>query len=455
MLTLALLLSLAHAAPKAGPAPTAAPAEALEKQYPLRDLDLHLRVPLEPQKRGPALATWEPPPWAQSSPISLALEKRGSQILAMAEEVPMAFQPSFHPDAAATAGPWLAARFLESTYTGPKLGTVQWQGFQVVEGGPLGKRLRGTASVELPDRTDTSGTLVLDFIARRGGLVAMLTLGVEDPALVAAALDELEGYAAYYDGPVAEADLPTGRQVERAGYSFDLPAGFRALTERERLALNGEPVGGNSGYGGALAHQTWLDPTDPTGARSFGCVAWSGATLEVVPPGRAPRLAENYRKMASLVLRNGAYTVDGGKPIRGRSADLLSGRLIQVDPKVEGELRTLPVNDRLAYHWVTTGTQSARAGGSRTVSVHTFYTAWSDVNLHCQASAEQAGDTLLAAFDQAMGSLRIDEADKHPMKLSLMSQYRIWWPHENPLFQLYWLPVPIILFAAWLASRGD
>lgn len=449
LLTLALTLGTASAQ-QATPTPT----EPVEKLYALPDLDLAFRVPIVAVGRAPAAPTWLPPAWAVEGTASLALEKPGTQLLVMAEEVPLAFQPRFTAETAETAGAYLAERFLKGTYAGPTLGTTTWLPFQVVDSPTLGTVLRGTASVQLPEALDVTGHLVVDFVPVRGGLSAVLAVGVADQPTTTAALEELQATASFFDGPVKEQDLPTGQQADRAGYSFTVPDGFRAFTERERLALNGEPVGGNSGYGGALAHQTWLDPSDPTGTTSFGCVAYSGTTLEIVPPERSERLAENFRLMSSLALRNGSYTVDKSKPIRARSADLLSGRAIRVDPKVPGTLETWDIGDRLAYHWVTTGTQSSAEGADREVAVHTFYTAWSDVNLHCQAAAEP-GAPLLVRFDEAMRSLRVDGGAEHPLKLSLMSEYKNWWPYAHPLFQLYWLPFPIVIFAAWLAGRGD
>lgn len=449
-LTLALTLGIATA--QGTPDPVAEPTE---KQHPLPDLDLLFRVPLVQEGRAPAYPAWAPPSWAVTSGASLALEKAGTQLLAMAEEVPLAWQPRFTPESAATAGPLLTERFLASTYAGPTLGRTTWLGFEIVESPTLGTVLRGTATVELPEALDVTGHLVLDFVPVRAGLTAVFVLGVADLETTSAALNELESFAVHFDGPVKEADLPTGKQAERAGYSFTIPDGFRAFTERERLALNGEPVGGNSGFGGALAHQTWLDPSDPTGNTSFGCVAYSGQTLEIVPTERSKRLSDNFRLMSSLALRNGSYTIDGGKPIRGRSADLLSGRSTQVDPTQLGTLETWEIGDRLGYHWVTKGTQTTMAGTERHVQVHTFYTAWSDVNLHCQAAADDAGSPLLSAFDEAMRGLRVDNGAEHELKLSLMSEYKIWWPYSSPLLQLYWLPIPIVMFAAWLAGRGD
>ena len=92
------------------------------------------------------------------------------------------------------------------------------------------------------------------------------------------------------------------------------------------------------------------------------------------------------------------------------------------------------------------------------MAVATFYTAWSDVNLHCQASvpagqSEQAD--LRTLFEQAVVTVRVSDGAAHPMHMSLMARYKRWWPYTNPLLQLFWLPIPIVLFAAWLANRGD
>lgn len=447
-LTGLLLALLAGSAQAQDGADEASPTEAT---FPVPDLDVVVRVPIgDDPETG-----WVPPTWALSSESSLALEKKGTQLIAMIEEVHREFQPTFGDQDIDLIGRTLTDGFLDNTYAGPELGEITWDAFQLVPSGFLGRHIRGTALIELPDREEETGRLVIDLYPVRAGLNASIVVGVATPEEALAAADELASYTAFYDGPVAEADLPYGHHVEDAGYELDLPEGFRALTERERLTLNGEPVGGNSGFGGALAYQTFLDPSSLGGWSSFGCVAYSADTLEIVAPAKAPGLADNYRLMAAIMMKGGSYKVDGGKPVRGRSADLLDGRSIVVDPAVAGALTTVDLGDRDAYLWRTQGVRTSSTEADEPVEVMSFYTAWSDVNLHCQAAAPADRVALLDSFETSVRSARVTDGELHPLELGLMARYKRWWPYTNPLAQLYWLPIPIVLFAAWLANRGD
>ncbi|NOY25782.1 MAG: hypothetical protein GXP62_07895 [Oligoflexia bacterium] len=421
-----------------------------EAVFQLPHLDVLVRIPLDDPETG-----WVPPPWALPSDSSLALEKKGTQLLAMVEQIPQPYQPTFTADGADELGQALSTEFLGDTYAGPELGEINWDPFVLVESGPLGRHIRGTAQMDLPDRPDETGRLVIDLYPVRAGLNATIIVGVSTPEEALAAADEMASYTAFYDGPVSDKDLPTDHHTEDSGYELDLPDGFRALTDRERLALNGEPVGGNSGFGGALGYQTYLDPTTLGGWRSFGCVAFSADTLEVIDPAKAPRLADNFRLMSSIMLKGGSYQVDGNNPIRGREANLLDPHAITVDPTVKGELSTIELGDRAGYLWHPHGVRSTPGQSDQPVDVATFYTAWSDVNLHCQAVAPADRAELLTQFDQAMRTLRVTNGAAHPLHLGLMARYKRWWPYTNPLAQLYWLPFPIVLFAAWLANRGD
>ncbi len=423
---------------------------ATEVTYALPDLDIVVRVPLEDPTQ-----VWRPPSWALVSESSLALQPDGQQIIAMFEQVQREFQPRLDPEISIPRGPTMGDEFIDDVYAGPELGEVTWGEFELVRSPNLGEYLRGTAVVDLPDREDENGRLVVSFYPVRGGLNATVIVGVAEPEAIIAADDTLASMTAFFAGPVPTKDLPTGHVVDGAGYELDLPADWRALTERERTAIKGEPVGGNSGYGGALAHQWYFDPASPGGHEGFGCVAYSADTMEIVSPDKAPRLGNNYRLAASLILRGGSYKVDGGKPIRGRPADLLDSRHVVVDPTVEGDLQTIKIGDREAYLWSTTGKRISASGEEEAVTVGTFYTAYDDVNLHCQAVANGEHPDLLSTFQDTMRTLRVTDGAQHPLELGLMARYKQWWPYKNAALQLYWLPIPIILFAAWLANRGD
>jgi|GEM_PF-2100531 len=444
LIALALLLP-AHAAPTEEDAPPAT-----EAAYAMPDLDMVVRIPV-----GDPDSAWLPPSWALSSDSSLALEKQGQQLIAMYEELSREFQPTFRAETAPEVGQALAMRFLSSTYAGPELGQINWDGFALIDSPTLGQIIEGKGAIELPGREDETGRIIVDLVPVRAGVDAIALVGVATPEEADAALAQLTAMTAFYDGPLAWDQLPIGHVVEDAGYEIDLPEGFRALTERERLALNGEPVGGNSGFGGALAYQTFLDPSTLDGWRSFACVAFSADTLEVVDPDKAPRLGANYRLASQVMLKGGSYKVSGGKDIRGRSADLLDARNVQVDPTDAGTLHTIDLGDRDGYLWRGTGDKSSTGGETQAVQIATFYTAWDDVNLQCQAVAPGDKAELLDQFEASMRTLRVTDGIQHPLTLGLMARYKRWWPYSNPLAQLYWLPIPIVLFAAWLANRGD
>ncbi len=444
-LTAALLaLSPAHAQD-----PAAAEEEAVVT-YPLADLDIVVRVPLDDPDH-----VWQPPPWALMSEGSLALQPTGEQLIAMFEQVQRDFQPRFDDEDVATLGPLLARQFIDDVYSGPELGEITWGTPELIDSPNLGRYLRVTAEIELPEREDVGGRMAVSLYPVRAGLNGTVVVGVTEPDRLVSAEQELASMVTFFNGPVADKDMPTGHIADAAGYELDLPDGFRALTERERTALRGEPVGGNSGYGGALSYQWYFDPSSDGGHQGFGCAAFSADTLEIVDPVKAPKLADNYRLVAALMLKGGAYKVDGGKPIRGRPSDLLDSRSLVVDPAVAGDLQTIKLADRPAYLWRTQGKRVAAAGDEEDVVVSTFYTAYGDVNLHCQAVAPTTDASLIDQFDQVMGTVAITDPVAHPLDLGLMARYKQWWPYNHPLMQLYWLPIPIILFAAWLANRGD
>lgn len=433
-----------------------APAEPVAT-YPLNGLDIVVRTPTGLDDG------WAPPPWMINAEDSLALQKKGQQLVALIEVVQRTWQPKFTAEDAETQGKLLATAFLDSTYAGPELGTIDWESVRLVEDPYLGTSIRADALVELPELAEQlaaeegkQGRLTVLLFPIRDGHDAIAIVGVADPLLMDTAVTELTSMVAFYDGPRKWKDMPTGTIQESAGYAITLPEGWRALAENERLGINGEPVGGNSGYGGALALQYFLDPTDVTGRTGFGCAAWSSETLEVVDPDKAPGLGDNYRLAARLMLKGGAYQVDGGKPIRGRNADMLDSRSIVIDPDEPGELTVMSLGDRDAYLWQVSGTKTEASGSSEPVDVLSWYTAYSDVNLHCHVDAPAGqGTALLDAFRTAMATVSIDDAEQHPMEMGLMARYRRWWPSTNPILQLYWLPIPVILFAGILARGGD
>lgn len=449
MTALALTALLLSASPALAQEPTEATEESVVT-YPLPDLDIVVRVPLDDTEN-----VWRPPPWAIVSESDLALQPEGLQLVAMFDMVQREFQPTFDEARAQQVGQALAQAYVDDVYAGPQLGETTWDRIEFVKHPGLGPHLRAHASIELPEREDVGGQLVVSLYPVRYGLNAVVVVGVATPEEIDLAAQRLADMITFYDGPMAWKDLPTGTVQDAAGYSITLPDGFRGMADRERTALRGEPVGGNSGYGGALSTQWYFDPGSVGAHQGFGCVAFSGSTLEIVDPSKAPRLADNFRLASRLMLKGGTYTVDGGKPIRGRSADMLDGRSIVVEPDARGELKTMSIGDRPAYLWQVQGKRVSASGEEEPVQVATFYTAYSDVNLHCQVAAPATNPELVDQFIQSVGTVTITNGAEYPLHQGLMAQYKEWWPYTNPAMQLYWLPIPIILFAGWLANRGD
>ena len=89
------------------------------------------------------------------------------------------------------------------------------------------------------------------------------------------------------------------------------------------------------------------------------------------------------------------------------------------------------------------------------MSASVFYTTYSDVGLLCRAWADPGDEARLTTFEGVVEGLEVVDGEQHPMALTLKGRYTRWWPTSNPLFQLYWFPVPLLLVAGWLVLRED
>ncbi|MCB9763364.1 MAG: hypothetical protein H6739_26595 [Alphaproteobacteria bacterium] len=243
--------------------------------------------------------------------------------------------------------------------------------------------------------------------------------------------------------PVPPAELPYGKVTADAGYTVDVPPGWRALTQDETRRVSSTRVGGEGPYSGSLANFYVVD-TRSLGRSVFNCKAEAVGTLEVIDPAKSPESVENFRTFARVHLRGGRYRLVNGT--EETFIDILTD--VPVQPEAESDVQFVHLRDRDAYLWRVGGTvyqEPAKAS--------MFYTTYADVGLVCVAVVEPEEEAMLTTFDQAMRGLTIVDGEQHPQPLSIRALYVRWWPTTNPALQLYWLPLPLFLIAGYLVLK--
>jgi len=227
-------------------------------------------------------------------------------------------------------------------------------------------------------------------------------------------------------------DLHFGHHAAEAGYTLDLPASFRALTDPESRRLGLTATIESSEAGTAKSQEVFLDPTDLTGQRSFGCGATQGA-IEVVDPAKSAAYHHRYQQRVSTALRDRAYAID----------DILQSpwvaaptpvRAVHISPNDPGTLALVDLEDRNGYLW-----RIPALRGNADGMVLALYTSWDNISLDCLFYTDDAADPLLEEIDTAMRSLRVTDGEYHPMRLSVHAQYVALWPFTHPLLQIWWM----------------
>ncbi|MCP4810295.1 MAG: hypothetical protein GY913_23775 [Proteobacteria bacterium] len=276
------------------------------------------------------------------------------------------------------------------------------------------------------------------------GSAIMLTSQSSDTLVQAdVILGEVIDMLSVVEPPIAEDDLPYGVLDTPAGYTIELPMGWRALTEDE--APDSTRIAGDGPFAGNLSQIFVVDPASLS-KPVFECVANAGSPLEVLAPAKSTEAIENFKTAMRVQLKGGKYRLESA----GDEIFIDADTSIPLYTTTEGEVEFLPLGERDAYRWRVEGTVFEEP-----VAASVFYTAYSDIGLVCTSVVEQGDEALLGTFDSSVDKLRITDDAAHVMPLSLASKYKRWWPMSNPLLQLYWLPVPLFLIAGWLVVRDD
>lgn len=242
---------------------------------------------------------------------------------------------------------------------------------------------------------------------------------------------------------IPESELPYGTQVTEAGYTVDLPLGWRALTAAE--APDAVRIAGDGPFSSNLSQLFVVDPA-ALSQPIFECVANPGSPLEILAPAKSEAAVENFKTAMRVQLKGGKYRLESA----GDEVFIDADTSIPLYTTEEGEVEFLSLGARDAYRWRVKGQVFEEP-----VAASVFYTAYADIGLVCTSVVEEGDEAILGTFDAAMDKLRVTDDAAHAMPLSLSSKYKRWWPLSNPFLQLYWLPVPLFLIAGWLVVRDD
>lgn len=311
-------------------------------------------------------------------------------------------------------------------------------------------------------RQQTSGSkldLRVVVVPDAGGLVAMYGFDLAGSPGLTRRTDELLSSLHLDHPPLSHDQLGYGHVTQVVGYELDLPERWRMLSPDESPNDAVELVEGGA-HALQAAQATYVDTatllSDAELARAFVCRAKSTAVapLQIVNPRHDPIPAGNLLARLGVLIGGGTLQqgndwLDQALAWRFRTDDIVV-KLAPSDPQ-DVHIETLA--DRDAFRWQGRGTRMGEP-----VTVGAWYTSWDDVELYCVAVIPQHDDEALAAFDQAMHTLRVTDAEHHPMYVSFRTRYVNWWPWSHPLVQIYLLPVyvfvPLFGLLLWW-SRGS
>jgi len=274
-------------------------------------------------------------------------------------------------------------------------------------------------------------------------VVMTVVTSKEEPEHLDEVIDGVLGMLKVDKKPIPEADLPYGKVTAEAGYTVELPSGWRALTEEEARRRSNARIAGEGDFSGRLADLFIID-TAHLSEVVFNCLTNADGTLEVIDPARYQRAADNFLTMATVSLKGGRYRFQDGT--EERFIDVMTE--MPVNPMGENNLKLIDLPTRDAYLWTTDGTLY-----DDPVTAAVFYTAFDDVSLVCLSMADDDETARLGSFEKSMRSLVVTDGALYPMHYSLKAKYIRWWPTSNPFLQLYWLPIPVFLLGSWLIFK--
>jgi len=293
-----------------------------------------------------------------------------------------------------------------------------------------------------PSQVDVRMVVVPD--AR--GLVALYGADLVGSPGLARRMDELLAGLHLDHPPIPRDQLPYGHVTLPAGYELDLPDHWRMLTADEAPGDARELIEGGQ-HNRQVGQATFVDTrtlmSDDDQLHTFVCRAMYSPTepLQPLEPAHDPVAASNL--LARLTVLIGGGTLQHGE---GWTGDVLSwhvrgdGAVVDVGETDPQSVTIEKLTDRPAFRWQGPGTWM----GSK-VSVGAWLTSWDDLELYCVGIFPAEESSGLAEFDQAIRSLRVTDAEHHPMYVSLRTRYINWWPWSHPLLQIYILPAYVIL----------
>jgi hypothetical protein len=282
------------------------------------------------------------------------------------------------------------------------------------------------------------------FFAIEGHGVWVGAVSSVDLTVAEMVTEDVLSYLKLHEPALPKEELRYGSVHADAGYSVELPTGWRALTDKEAQRLDRTRLAGEGPFNSKLAKLYIIDVERDEAVAQ--CQATTGDALEVIEPGKSPRAVENFQTYAKVALRGGKVRVVTGT--EETVTQVVTEMPIEL--KSSEDIRWVSLGDREAYMWSVEG-----VAFDDPFSASVFYTTYADVGLACTAWADPSEKARLQTFEGVVEKLVVDEGEKHPMAMTLKGRYTRWWFSANPLLQLYWFPVPLFLIAGWLVVRED
>ena len=280
--------------------------------------------------------------------------------------------------------------------------------------------------------------------AVEGHGIQVVSISSADLTVAEMVMTDVVSFLTIHDQPLEQDALRYGTVQADAGYSIELPNGWRALTDKEAQRLDRTRLAGEGPFNSKLAKLYVIDVERDQHVGA--CHASTGDALEVLDPAKSTKAVENFTTYAKVALRGGKVRV-----ITGTEETVTQAVTeLPIEVKSSKDVRWVNLGDREAYIWEVQG-----EAFDEPVSATVFYTTYADVGLLCTAWADEGDEARLHTFEGVVEKLKVTEGEKHPMALTLKGRYTRWWFSANPLLQLYWFPVPLFLIAGWLVVRED
>ncbi len=280
--------------------------------------------------------------------------------------------------------------------------------------------------------------------------------------------DQVLAWTTPSEAAVALSEFSTGpgRQAFEAGWSMEIPEGWRAFHDEELKILAPTRAGGESEYGGARSHTVLYDLATPYADKRILCsaIAYPEKPVEVVDPEKSAQHGQRYTIFAKLRMRGGKYKNAKGEELGlDRVEDPFSPLPVKIEKPLpddapedarpetpEGTLSMVSLGDRDGYIWETTGIR-----GDQEIAVAAFGTAWDELGLDCYMVAPKDDPSSLEVFKSAMATVQVTDGVNHPHNLGARGWYRKNWPFTHPALQIWWFVAILLGLGIFLAFRSE